>query len=187
MSLPLRQSLPPDTFGSLQDMNREPTDLDDVELVEISSTVDNSSSQSSDELLVLKIKFPEEPMPGLKDLIPDSDGRFWCNWKDCGCFFENEKGRSGASNLQRHLRIHIKPVRCPIATCRSDKRKAAWRRGIERHVKSTHKLWAKANGLMSCEFTCKPCKQDFARRDHLKRHNERFHPKTKNRSGIRKK
>jgi hypothetical protein len=100
MPVPLRQSLPPDTFGPLPDTNQEPIDLDDVELVEIISTVDNSSSQSSDELAVLKIKFPEEPMPGLKDLIPDSDGRFWCNWENCRCYFEKKDNRSGASRLQ---------------------------------------------------------------------------------------
>lgn len=99
MSLSMRQSLPPDTFPPLYNVNHVPIDLDDVELVEVSSIIDASSSQSS-EHVVIKIKFPEEPMPGLQDLIPDPDGKFRCNWKDCGCFFENEKGRSGASNLQ---------------------------------------------------------------------------------------
>ncbi|KAH9897395.1 hypothetical protein F4778DRAFT_743441 [Xylariomycetidae sp. FL2044] len=109
-------------------------------------------------------RFEEEAMPSLADLLPWSDGQYYCWEQGCG------KGYPRKRDLTKHLRQHYKPVFCPVEGCPS---RAAEQRDMERHVQ-THNIGAKDKSLRARkEYTCKSCGKKFTRTDNLQRHQKK--------------
>ncbi|KAK4169701.1 hypothetical protein QBC43DRAFT_37451 [Cladorrhinum sp. PSN259] len=77
----------------------------------------------------------------------------------------------------RERRKQEKPEKCPICNEGFD-----YILGLGRHVAAKHRERAHEFGFSTTRFPCLECGKTFARKDHLKRHERRFHAK-----GARKK
>lgn len=72
--------------------------------------------------------------------------------------------------FRKHLRSHIKPVKCHMCH-----HAAAEQRDMRRHVEHAHNAWAKRHGMMTKDPSCQICGVSFTRKDNLQRHHRNKH------------
>jgi hypothetical protein len=106
--------------------------------------------------------------PSSTSTLTRSKARMLCTWKGCNYRNLNRK------EMNKHTATHRRCPRedCPWANARDSKEK-------DRHVWSTHKLWAEMTGYPPLAAQCDQCPAVFARKDGVGRHKKEVHEATK--------
>ncbi|KAL8381527.1 hypothetical protein RB595_005682 [Gaeumannomyces hyphopodioides] len=108
-------------------------------------------------------KFDEEALPDL-EVYRGEDGQYHCDEENCSVSHNNLR------NFKKHKRTHLKPVICPLSE-RCGGKRTAEQRDMIRHVRAYHSGWAgKQPNLPQDDFACSICKQEFTRKDNLRKH-----------------
>ncbi|RAH65501.1 C2H2-type zinc finger protein [Aspergillus aculeatinus CBS 121060] len=105
------------------------------------------------------LRFQEAPMPSYDQNVSIVDGLYYCQHRAC----VTKTGFSRKRDLQKHMRIHFKPVECPMCTVTT-----AQQIHMRRHIEVHHGGWARQ--LWQVGAVCKLCGKSFTRRDNLRRH-----------------
>ncbi|PTB38262.1 hypothetical protein M441DRAFT_249473 [Trichoderma asperellum CBS 433.97] len=89
----------------------------------------------------------------------------WC----CGRWFENKKG---TYSFRKHLRTHNPELSCmaPIESCNKKFKMFSTIKELNKHYRSSHRLWADANGIPDPSCFCEACGTTFTRPDNRRRH-----------------
>ncbi|KAL4893574.1 hypothetical protein BDV59DRAFT_177628, partial [Aspergillus ambiguus] len=110
-------------------------------------------------------KFVEAEMPQDDHIEPSpEDGMYHCPHPKC-------TGRAPFSQkglFRKHIRQHVKPIRCPLCNNFS----AAQRKDVYRHI-ATHNSKGQP-------FVCQLCAKQFTRNDNLQRHYKTQHSVSSN-------
>ncbi|PYH83566.1 hypothetical protein BO82DRAFT_411275 [Aspergillus uvarum CBS 121591] len=109
-------------------------------------------------------RFKEAPMPSYDHKISIVDGLYHCQHRACVA----KTGFSKKRDLQKHMRIHVKPVKCPICTVTT-----AQPVHMRRHIEVYHSGWARQRWPVGA--VCKLCGKPFTRKDNLRRHYQNQH------------
>lgn len=131
----------------------------------------DTSSASHDTGSSAERKFEELPMPELGRDEYVIDDVFYCPWsawypdddKHCYHTFLSARDR------HRHMRQHVKPVRCPCFGCQV---RTAEQRDMKRHFE-VHELSA-ARPRFQCPYLGS-CESEFTREDNIPRHLKSVH------------
>ncbi|KAF4457969.1 hypothetical protein F53441_224 [Fusarium austroafricanum] len=93
--------------------------------------------------------------------------QYYCS--ECDRFF------GGNRDLNKHMKTHNKPVKCK-ADPNCDVTKAE-QRDMDRHYRSSHKVYAASKGILTEEQICgfPGCASKFTRKDNLIKHWKKFH------------
>ncbi|OJK01295.1 hypothetical protein ASPACDRAFT_51202 [Aspergillus aculeatus ATCC 16872] len=105
------------------------------------------------------LRFQEAPMPSYDHNISIVEGLYYCQHRAC----VTKNGFPRKRDLQKHMRIHVKPVKCPICTV-TTAQQVHMRRHIEVHHGGWARQWWKVGAV------CELCGKPFTRRDNLRRH-----------------
>ncbi|OJZ81152.1 hypothetical protein ASPFODRAFT_198990 [Aspergillus luchuensis CBS 106.47] len=109
-------------------------------------------------------RFQEVPMPSYDHDISPEDGLYHCRDRAC----VGQTGFSRKCDLQKHMRSHVKPVKCPICTVTK-----AQQVHMRRHMEVHHGGWARQ--WWQVGVVCELCGKSFTRRDNLRRHHRSQH------------
>ncbi|RAK76572.1 C2H2-type zinc finger protein [Aspergillus fijiensis CBS 313.89] len=112
-----------------------------------------------DDSATCALRFQEAPMPSYDQNVSIVDGLYYCQHRAC----VTKTGFSTKRDLQKHMRIHFKPVKCPICTVTT-----AQQIHMRRHFEVHHGGWARQ--LWRVGAVCKLCGKSFTRTDNLRRH-----------------
>ncbi|OJJ65667.1 hypothetical protein ASPBRDRAFT_79680 [Aspergillus brasiliensis CBS 101740] len=103
-------------------------------------------------------RFQEAPMPSYDHDTSLEDGLYHCQDRACVA----QTGFPRKCDLQKHMRSHVKPVKCPICTVTK-----AQQVHMRRHIEVHHGGWARQGWQVG--VVCELCGKSFTR-DNLRRH-----------------
>ncbi|CAG8313782.1 unnamed protein product [Penicillium salamii] len=141
-------------------------------LAGISDAVDdtnNNVSVTDDVMTIDSWRSEEAEMPsgGMAGSWPH-DRLYHCQYEGC----QRLEGFSLKCHLRKHVQTHTLPFKCPICLYRS-----AEKRGVDRHIKVSHKRLAEELWGPMETHLCTLCGKEFARKDYIKRHLRTKHAK----------
>ncbi|KAE8371067.1 hypothetical protein BDV26DRAFT_149477 [Aspergillus bertholletiae] len=133
--------------------------------VSLGNTGSTSDLASVDLLPQWVSRFEEAEMPSDDHLTATEDGSYHCPYQIC----ISRRGFPRKA-LLRHLRMHIKPVKCPLCSYTGTEQG-----DVRRHVETAHRVWAKERWRVQEPVACEFCPRTFTRRDNYVRHWKRKH------------